>query len=156
MLLAKLISELLSTSLSGENQFVYGMTYYFILGLLGCIYLQTVWLNKALVAGDISTIVPTFQVFWIGFSVIGGTIFYNDLSDLDPVAALCFLMACCLILTGVYCLSEPQAIKQTVAAPLKLRKSEATESLLQENDDEFVEIPIDVEPYRPPALLHSL
>ena len=33
--------------------------------------------HSALILGDAMTVFPVFQAFWIGFSVVGGVVFYE-------------------------------------------------------------------------------
>ena len=53
------------------------MPYVFIALMLCTITLQTHFLNAALMMGDAMSVFPVFQVFWMGFSVIGGVVFYH-------------------------------------------------------------------------------
>ena len=79
VLFASCVAKLLLESLSGNNQFslVDPMPYVFIALMLCTITLQTHFLNAALMMGDAMSVFPVFQVFWMGFSVIGGVVFYQ-------------------------------------------------------------------------------
>jgi hypothetical protein len=51
--------------------------YLFIGGMISTVLIQTHLLNMALKYGDVLTVFPVFQAFWIGFGIVGGMVFYQ-------------------------------------------------------------------------------
>jgi len=80
VLFASCVAKLLMETLNGNNQFTTldPTPYAFIALMLCTITAQTHFLNSALIMGDSMSVFPVFQVFWIGFSVIGGVVFYDS------------------------------------------------------------------------------
>jgi len=70
-------SKALKQTLDGDNQFSSHWTYLFLLGLVVFILVQTHFLNKAMMLGDLMSVIPTFQAFWIVFGVVSGMAFYG-------------------------------------------------------------------------------
>ena len=54
--------------------------YIFLLGMVLFLVTETHFLNRGLQRGEVLTVFPTFQAFFIGFGVIGGMVFYQVLS----------------------------------------------------------------------------
>ncbi|DAZ98606.1 TPA: hypothetical protein N0F65_001025 [Lagenidium giganteum] len=101
VLLAKCSAVMIALSIKGENQFQYGMTYVFLGGMVVCILVQTHFLNMATSLGDIMTVFPIFQAFWITFSVIGGAVFYESEKSFTPAKWALYPMALVSIAIGV-------------------------------------------------------
>ena len=79
VLCAGCVSKLVLMSVHGQNQFHHSaIPYLFVIGMFFMIGVQTHLLNSALAIGDCMTVFPVFQVFWIGFSVLGGVVFYES------------------------------------------------------------------------------
>ncbi|EQC29740.1 hypothetical protein SDRG_12512 [Saprolegnia diclina VS20] len=177
MLLGKCASEMVKTSLDGPSQFTHPTTFCFFGGMLGTVLLQIHWFNQALMRGDIAVVFPIFQVFWIAFGVVGGMVFYNDLSRLEFFQSISFLLAFACILVGVYYLAQHEPQKPLLSkTPLldhegdvasvdsSFYLEQATQVLLeptprrdQDGHRDTPEMLNDLRrPYRPPALLRSL
>jgi multidrug transporter EmrE-like cation transporter len=102
VLLAKCSAIMIALTLKGDNQFKYGLTYIFLGGMFVCILVQTHFLNMATTLGDIMTVFPIFQAFWITFSVIGGAIFYqNDDEPFPTTDKVFYPLALLAIALGV-------------------------------------------------------
>lgn len=116
MLLGKCVSVLLNATIkSGQNQFQSISSLFFGLGMGCTIVLQTYWLNKALEIGDVSSVFPVFQVFWITFGFIGGVIFYSEYAQISDLQGLVFVIAFALILHGLYYLAQHESTSQSQA-----------------------------------------
>jgi hypothetical protein len=102
ILLAGLASKTLIMALQGNSQFDKPTPYIFIAGMLCTIILQTKYLNSAMQMGDIMTIYPVFQAFWIGFGVFGGMVFYQDFKDLSTTQWAIYLCAAAAMVVGCF------------------------------------------------------
>ena len=113
---------LMSVKAGGANQFRKSpMPYLLIFFMFAMVAAQTHLLNSALILGDAMTVFPVFQAFWIGFSVVGGVVFY-EVGAVSAVGTLFFVL-------GVYLLVQHgrQARGQRVAmlsphAPKEVRQ----------------------------------
>merc|ERR1740130_433812 len=64
------------------------------------VFLQTGYLNSAMQMGDIMTVYPVFQAFWIGFGVFGGIVFYQDAKKLSTGNWIAYVIAACMMVLG--------------------------------------------------------
>ena len=82
VVLAGCASKVLIISIKGDNLFARSIApYIFIFGMVACVAVQTGYLNKALMLGDVMTVYPVFQAFWILLGVVGGMMFYQEYSQ---------------------------------------------------------------------------
>ncbi|ETV70516.1 hypothetical protein, variant [Aphanomyces astaci] len=109
MLLGKCASEMLQTTFQGSSQFNHPVTYLFFTGMVATIGLQVHWFNQSLMRGDMAIVFPVFQVFWIGFGVVGGMVLYGDLARLEFFQGVSFVLAFWCILIGVYNLAQHES-----------------------------------------------
>ncbi|KAF0751140.1 hypothetical protein AaE_006490 [Aphanomyces astaci] len=86
-------SEMLQTTFQGSSQFNHPVTYLFFMGMVATIGLQVHWFNQSLMRGDMAIVFPVFQVFWIGFGVVGGMVLYGDLARLEFFQGVSFVLA---------------------------------------------------------------
>ena len=112
VLCAGCVSKLVMMSIKsgGQNQFrASWVPYAFVFFMFAMVMVQTHLLNAALMLGDAMTVFPVFQAFWIGFSVVGGVVFYG-VGAVSMVGTLFFVL-------GVYMLVQhgKQARGQRVA-----------------------------------------
>eukprot|EP00656_Telonema_subtile_P004047 TRINITY_DN11839_c0_g2_i2.p1 TRINITY_DN11839_c0_g2~~TRINITY_DN11839_c0_g2_i2.p1 ORF type:complete len:294 (+),score=73.92 TRINITY_DN11839_c0_g2_i2:650-1531(+) len=70
-------SKAFKQTFQGDNQFDSVWTYVFLIGLVVSILIQTHFLNRAMMHGDLMSVIPTFQAFWIVFGVLSGMAFYG-------------------------------------------------------------------------------
>eukprot|EP00658_Telonema_sp_P-2_P033633 TRINITY_DN24644_c0_g1_i3.p1 TRINITY_DN24644_c0_g1~~TRINITY_DN24644_c0_g1_i3.p1 ORF type:complete len:196 (+),score=16.24 TRINITY_DN24644_c0_g1_i3:140-727(+) len=49
----------------------------YLIGMLVCVVTQTSLLNSAMMLGDMMSVFPVFESFWISFGVLGGLVFFN-------------------------------------------------------------------------------
>lgn len=52
--------------------------YLYLVAMLVCVVSQTSLLNSSMKLGDMMSVFPVFESFWISFGVLGGLVFYND------------------------------------------------------------------------------
>jgi len=106
-LFAGCASKALKQTFEGDNQFNSPWTYLFICGLGAFIFAQTHFLNRAMIEGDLMSVIPTFQAFWIVFGVVSGMAFYNNSSGMSfpglilMIAGVLFLLQHPQVLAGV-------------------------------------------------------
>jgi multidrug transporter EmrE-like cation transporter len=100
VLLAGCCSKILIAAIEGNNQFNQPQPYFYIMGMICTLVLQTKYLNAALQLGEIMTVFPVFQAFWISFGVIGGIIFYQQGSHLSDVAIILHILAAIFMVVG--------------------------------------------------------
>ena len=81
-------------------------SYTLLTGMLVTIFLQIRWLNTGLQHFDALYIVPVFQAFWIGFSVIAGMIVYRESEEMSWLQLSIFGVGISITLVGVYSLSQ--------------------------------------------------
>ena len=86
-LFAKSTAELLKETFKGNNQLIYPLTWVIVLMMVFTIMMETHWLATGLKFFDALYIVPTFQVFFVMSSVIGGAIFFQGESPTQDSGA---------------------------------------------------------------------
>ena len=88
--LAKSTAEVLKTTFDGDNQMIYVLTYVILGGMFCTIFLEQHWLASGLVHFDALYIVPVFQAFFIGVSVLGGAVYFQELSNFSLLQGIMF------------------------------------------------------------------
>lgn len=86
ILFASITVSIVKTSFSaddGAKQWLKPGPYVFLFLMLGCVISQTHLLNKGLQLGEVLTVFPTFQAFFIGFGVVGGMVFYQQSAEMS-------------------------------------------------------------------------
>eukprot|EP00300_Choanocystis_sp_HF-7_P013179 c18188_g1_i2.p1 GENE.c18188_g1_i2~~c18188_g1_i2.p1 ORF type:complete len:382 (+),score=54.26 c18188_g1_i2:47-1192(+) len=101
VLLAKSTSELIRSTLKGQDQ----LSNYFTYAIIGSwILTMAFWLyrmNTALRRFDSVFIVPMLQVIWTLFSIVGGGLYFDEFSHLSPQQAILFALGVLLVISGV-------------------------------------------------------
>eukprot|EP00002_Diphylleia_rotans_P006582 TRINITY_DN15947_c0_g1_i1.p1 TRINITY_DN15947_c0_g1~~TRINITY_DN15947_c0_g1_i1.p1 ORF type:complete len:346 (+),score=61.94 TRINITY_DN15947_c0_g1_i1:45-1082(+) len=135
VLLAKATSQLFRTTVSGDNQFKYGFAYYMLIGWVG---LTIYWLNRlnnGLRKFPSMVIIPSLQVFWTIFSIVGGGVFFDEFGDFSMSQSVGFLAGVMTILAGVLHLSsnhEESTSPQEIIENLKM-ENEIIVQVMNEN-----------------------
>eukprot|EP00742_Colponemidia_sp_Colp-10_P006732 GILJ01007217.1.p1 GENE.GILJ01007217.1~~GILJ01007217.1.p1 ORF type:complete len:573 (-),score=53.10 GILJ01007217.1:273-1991(-) len=109
VILAKSTSGLLLTSISGDSQFGAWFTYVILFAWLATIIFWIVRLNSALKRFDAIFIIPTLQVIWTIFSILGGGVYFNEFASYDALSIAMFVLGVVIILGGVVLLSSVEA-----------------------------------------------
>jgi hypothetical protein len=104
-LMAKTVAVLLRTTIAGDNQFIYGLTYVFLIIMGVTIAVQMHFLASALKHFDALYVVPVFQCFFITGSAAGGAIFYHELKDFNVLQSVMFPVGITVTLAGVLAMS---------------------------------------------------
>ncbi|DAZ93263.1 TPA: hypothetical protein N0F65_003668 [Lagenidium giganteum] len=124
VLLAKCVAEMISSSLTGDNQFKYFGTYVLVGGMVMTLLTQTHTLNMATMTGDTMSAYPVFQAFWITFSNISGVVFFQQTHNFTSTQWMMFPMAIACVFIGIYLVSKHEKygnnVKYSVALPISL------------------------------------
>ncbi|KAF9346555.1 hypothetical protein BGX26_001922 [Mortierella sp. AD094] len=108
LLLAKSGVKLITSTLSGQNQFTDNMSYFILFILVFTAILQVYCLNTGLKLYDSVLVVPTFYGFYTAFGLINSTIYLNQLGDYQPWVLLLVLLGIAVLIYGVRMLSAPK------------------------------------------------
>ncbi|POM57747.1 membrane protein [Phytophthora palmivora] len=124
VLLAKCVVELISSTVSGDNQFQYFGTYVLCAGMAGTLLTQTHTLNLATMTGDTMSSYPVFQGFWITMSNISGVVFFQQAHSFTKTQWIMFPAAILLVALGIYLVSKHEKfgnfVKYSIAMPISL------------------------------------
>uniref|UniRef100_K3WB25 Magnesium transporter n=1 Tax=Globisporangium ultimum (strain ATCC 200006 / CBS 805.95 / DAOM BR144) TaxID=431595 RepID=K3WB25_GLOUD len=124
VLLAKCVAEMISSTISGDNQFTYFGTYVLVGGMVATLLTQTHTLNMATMTGDTMSAYPVFQAFWISMSNISGVVFFQHAHSFTSAQWMMFPSAIGFVLVGIYLISKHQKfgnrVKYSVAMPISL------------------------------------
>ncbi|GMF35388.1 unnamed protein product [Phytophthora fragariaefolia] len=124
VLLAKCVVELISSTVSGDNQFKYFGTYVLCAGMAATLLTQTHTLNLATMSGDTMSSYPVFQGFWITMSNISGVVFFQQAHNFTRTQWITFPTAILLVALGIYLVSKHEKfgnfVKYSIAMPISL------------------------------------
>uniref|UniRef100_M4B8D3 Magnesium transporter n=1 Tax=Hyaloperonospora arabidopsidis (strain Emoy2) TaxID=559515 RepID=M4B8D3_HYAAE len=124
VLLAKCVVELISSTVSGDNQFLYFGTYVLCLGMAATLLTQTHTLNLATMTGDTMSSYPVFQGFWITMSNISGVVFFQQAHNFTKTQWITFPTAIALVALGIFMVSKHEKfghlVKYSIAMPISL------------------------------------
>ncbi|GMF17219.1 unnamed protein product [Phytophthora lilii] len=124
VLLAKCVVELISSTVSGDNQFKYFGTYVLVAGMAGTLLTQTHTLNLATMSGDTMSSYPVFQGFWITMSNISGVVFFQQAHNFTRTQWIMFPLAILCVAIGIYLVSKHEKfgnfVKYSIAMPISL------------------------------------
>jgi multidrug transporter EmrE-like cation transporter len=124
VLLAKCVVELISSTVSGDNQFQYFGTYVLCAGMALTLLTQTHTLNLATMSGDTMSSYPVFQGFWITMSNISGVVFFQQAHNFTRMQWIMFPTAICLVAVGIFLVSKHEKfgnlVKYSIAMPISL------------------------------------
>ncbi|KAF7685766.1 putative magnesium transporter NIPA4, partial [Cucumispora dikerogammari] len=100
-LFAKSFGLMVEMSVNGENQFLFGITYLFFIGIIACTFGQVFWLNRALRHYDALLCIPLLYVFWTLFSNLNAGFYFKDFEHFSKIQFKGFLVGWLIILLGV-------------------------------------------------------
>lgn len=109
VLLAKSLSELISLTVSGDNQFKNYFPYLVVIFWLGFTAFWMFRFNKGLRLYESSVIVPMLQVFWTFFSILCGGIYFGEFNDFSAFQTTMFILGVSIVIVGVYFLAPSSA-----------------------------------------------
>ncbi|KAM0679246.1 hypothetical protein BDAP_000113 [Binucleata daphniae] len=99
-LFAKSFGEMIDKTISGDNQFLYGITYLFFVMIVICTSLQIYWLNRGLRHYDALLVIPVFHVIWTLFSVLTAGIYFQDFEHYSTEQFKGFIYGLLIIFCG--------------------------------------------------------
>ena len=105
VLLAKSSSELVRTTLGGNNQFNSPFTYFILTAWITSMVFWLYRMNAALRKFDGVFIIPVLQVVWTLFSIVGGGVYFREFSAFNSVDIGLFTLGVCIVIFGVYLLA---------------------------------------------------
>jgi len=105
VLLAKSSSELVRTTLGGNNQFKSPFTYFILTAWITSMVFWLYRMNAALRKFDGVFIIPVLQVVWTLFSIIGGGVYFREFNAFNSVDIGLFTLGVCIVIFGVYLLA---------------------------------------------------
>ncbi|KAK6089565.1 hypothetical protein P3W45_001447 [Vairimorpha bombi] len=101
----KSLAEIIDKTFSGENQFIYLVTYVFIVGLIVCTFGQIYWLNRGLKRYDALLVVPIFHITWSILSIVTAGIYFQEFEHYDWIQFRNFFIGLLVIFIGSLFLS---------------------------------------------------
>ncbi|KAF9153257.1 hypothetical protein BG015_003772 [Linnemannia schmuckeri] len=108
LLLAKSGIKLITSSISGQNQFKDSLSYFILFVLVLTAVLQVYCLNTALKLYDSVLVVPMFYGFYTAFGLINSIIYLNQLQNYKPWVLFLILVGIGTLIYGVRMLSAPK------------------------------------------------
>jgi len=112
VLFAKSATEPVKATAAGNNQFNNPLAYFFVLFLIGMVYLQMKFLNLGLSKADALYVVPVYQVCWVVMNAVVGMTYFRDYRDMSGLAMFLFLLGIAITSFGVYLLSKRNIVNQ--------------------------------------------
>ncbi|RLN60232.1 hypothetical protein BBJ29_004813 [Phytophthora kernoviae] len=124
VLLAKCVVEMITSTISGDNQFKFFGTYVLCAGMVATLLTQTHTLNLATMSGDTMSSYPVFQAFWISMSNISGVVFFQQAHNFTKAQWIMFPTAIGFVMMGIYLVAKHEkfgsSIKYSIAMPISL------------------------------------
>eukprot|EP00241_Pyramimonas_parkeae_P017608 CAMPEP_0114292092 /NCGR_PEP_ID=MMETSP0059-20121206/8870_1 /TAXON_ID=36894 /ORGANISM="Pyramimonas parkeae, Strain CCMP726" /LENGTH=870 /DNA_ID=CAMNT_0001413703 /DNA_START=249 /DNA_END=2861 /DNA_ORIENTATION=- len=106
VLMAKTLSQLLRTTLTGDLQaLVSWFTYTILVVFVGTASFWATRLNKSLQLFPALTIVPLMQINWTLFSIVSGGMYFKEFEAFTGAQASLFVLGVLVVLAGVILLS---------------------------------------------------
>jgi hypothetical protein len=106
------VSDCFFFSAGEENQFAYPVTYFIILAMLATIFMQLHWLTVGLQWFDAVFVIPVFQCLFITVTIIGGAVYFKELSSFGLLQSVMFPLGVGFILFGIILLSQRDMSKK--------------------------------------------
>jgi uncharacterized membrane protein len=112
VLLAKSTSELVRSTLQGQDQFTRPFSYVILLGWVLTMMFWLYRMNTALRRYDALFIVPVLQVIWTLCSIVGGGLYFDEFANFSFLQGFMFIAGVMLVICGVFVL----AVQRTPSA----------------------------------------
>eukprot|EP00866_Antonospora_locustae_P000671 jgi/Antlo1/671/1190 len=101
-LFAKSFGEMVEKTMSGDNQFLFGVTYVFFILLVSFTFWQIYWLNRALRHYDALLTLPVFHAMWTILSIFNAGIYFSDFEHFSRQQVVGFVSGLCTIFAGSF------------------------------------------------------
>jgi hypothetical protein len=128
ILFGKMVAELIAETLGGNNQLFDIMTYVYVAAMVATIFTQLHFLARALNSFDALYVVPVFQCFWVGSSVVGGAAYFQDFKEFTYIQFICFPVGIAMELLGVIVMSQRNMGTDRSKSPLTTTKYTSVDS----------------------------
>ncbi|KAJ1503105.1 hypothetical protein HMI54_008397 [Coelomomyces lativittatus] len=125
VLFAKSSAELITITLSGDNQFVFLPTYLILAAIVVTGIGQVYYINQGLQRYDALLQVPAFYVIYTLCGILSGGVYFDDFKDFKPSQLLFFCIGVGLTFSGVMLLGF--RLKKTVALEEALESASGPE-----------------------------
>jgi len=113
LLFSKAAVQLLETTISGENQYIYPEPYICTFGLGLFLFLQMRWLNSALERFDALFVIPVYQVVWMISGTVGGGVVFDEFGVFDGLQWGMLPLGACINFFGIWLLTQRPAEPET-------------------------------------------
>mmetsp|Transcript_13846 Transcript_13846/g.20426 ORF Transcript_13846/g.20426 Transcript_13846/m.20426 type:complete len:384 (-) Transcript_13846:198-1349(-) len=90
-----------TTSINGENQFVYGGTYFILLITVLSVTLQLAFLNHGLKRFEALFVVPVYQCCFMLSGIMGSMFYFNEVEQLSALQIGMFSLGVCISTVGI-------------------------------------------------------
>lgn len=127
-ILAKCTSELIKATGHGYPSFAKVQTYLIIISTISLAAHQVHWINLSLKRFDQLVVVPVFAVALESFNVIGGGIFFQELTGFTIVQAIMFPIAIVISYTGVLIITMGNHKKRSKPDNLQSSRADVRQS----------------------------
>jgi drug/metabolite transporter superfamily protein YnfA len=123
VLFGKSMSLLLRTTLAGNSQVGQWYTWIVVVAFLGCAFFWVRQFNNGLKLFPVSIIMPTLQVGWILLTMASGSIYFQEINDMNTIQKVMFGVGTAILLSGVYVITTSSSIVQSDAVPVESKVS---------------------------------
>ena len=106
LIFAKTSVELIKSTTSISNQFIYPEPYFSITGLLTTLFFQMRYLNSGLARFDALFVIPVYQVVWMVAGILGGGIVFREFEAFNTIGKILFPIGACITFSGIYLLTQ--------------------------------------------------
>lgn len=119
ILFGKMTMELIKESIQGSNQMNKFTSWYFVVLLGVCIFLQMYYYNKALKRFQMIFCVPVFQCFFINVSMLSTIIFFQEYVNFSPAQYVMMILSSLIMGLGTIGLYYNQLEKKKASSAFK-------------------------------------
>lgn len=115
VLYGKSLSLLFRSSLSGNAEWKNWYAYVTLLLFVGFAFYWVRRFNKGIRLFDVSLMIPVLQIFWVFFSMLAGSLYFQEFNAMNSLQLGMFGLGTLILLVGLYLLTTAQAAKMRQA-----------------------------------------
>jgi len=101
--IGKAVSELLVTTVQGDNQLDKPLLYVLVAAFVCCLVSQLHFIDRSLRINDALLHVPVFYVLWNLLAMVGGGVVFEEFADFRASDYALFSLGAGILFLGVYC-----------------------------------------------------
>lgn len=120
VLYGKSMSLLLRTTISGDSQAGHWYTWLVVVLFLGTAFFWVSRFNKGLKMFPVSIIMPTLQVGWIILSMACGSIYFEEIKNMNVLEKVMFAVGTVILLCGVYLITTASTPSKVIPVETKV------------------------------------